>query len=207
MCFFVFFGKKLKCRVIVKRCIAFVQEKKEVEIYSFVDAAVSDICWIAGCEDTDEEITNVQPVFDLPQQIDPVLPVPGVDLDPSAQFVLQLTLVFTGAGCLSARALISPFFFLNLWRPSHSKHAQGAGLVLQTQDAVGNSFQMARQPHPDVLDIPGSIRKETITHKTLSQPFILPSFNTVSPRSLAQTQQSVDRRDSGRLWQGVCRPR
>lgn len=41
---------------------------------------------------------------------------------------------------------------------SHGKHAQGAGLVLQTQDAVGDSFQMARQPHPDVLNIPARQR-------------------------------------------------
>lgn len=47
---------------------------------------------------------------------------------------------------------------------SHSKHAQSARLVLQTQDAVGDSFQMAGEPHPDVFNVPARERHVYIGH-------------------------------------------
>lgn len=38
---------------------------------------------------------------------------------------------------------------------SHREHAEGAGLILQSQDAVGYPLHVTRQPHPDVPDVSG----------------------------------------------------
>lgn len=44
---------------------------------------------------------------------------------------------------------------------SHGEYTQGAGLVLKSQDAVGDPLQVAGQTDSDVTDIPG--RKEIRT--------------------------------------------
>lgn len=43
----------------------------------------------------------------------------------------------------------------------HCEHAHGAGLVFESHDAVGNSFQVARQVNPNVADIPGRRTEKT----------------------------------------------
>lgn len=87
---------------------------------------------------------------------------------------------------------------------SHGKHAQGAGLVLQTQDAVGDSFQMARQPHPDVLNIPArqrAVGKQMRSWASISSSDAFQHLERhifpASPQSLAhQTWQNASRRRS-----------
>lgn len=49
---------------------------------------------------------------------------------------------------------------------SHCKHTQGAGLVLQTQDTVGNSFQMAGEPHSNVLNVPVKDRDKRVCQRS-----------------------------------------
>lgn len=43
---------------------------------------------------------------------------------------------------------------------SNRKHTQGAGLVLQAQDAVRDPLQMPRQPDADVADVPVKEKRE-----------------------------------------------
>lgn len=75
------------------------------------------------------------------------------------------------------------------FRGSHSKHAQGAGLVLQAQDAVSYPLQMAGQSHADVLNIPVEERQSGVEEelRTYFLPGLVPTVSTCIPPSLPKS--------------------
>lgn len=120
---------------------------------------------------------------------------------------------FCRFGAVSAECSSSAWEFKGLpvsnftslsFRGSHSKHAQGAGLVLQAQDAVSYPLQMAGQSHADVLNIPVEERQNGVEEelRTYFPPGLVP---TVSTCILPASQSLGVITDSFRVMK--CQPR